>query len=224
MAKIPQFKSDREAAVFWETHSLADFEEDLVVVKGVSFERRGRRKPMSCDCDGRYEEAVRDFDGIACPAMVCGSCGDVVFTIEQSKRYRELRLERMVEKVTPENRHEEIPTSPLRPARKYHKWADLEKKLFTPERLAEIDREVAKEIKRMRRREIKRRLDMPYTLEFTRNSDGSFFVKVKEFRGCMSEGDTIEEAYAMIRDAMAGWMKAMLEDRKPIPEPRSKRR
>lgn len=181
-------------------------------------------KLMTCDCGGRYKEAVRDFDGIACPAMVCGSCGDSVFTVEQSKRYRELRLERMVEKVTPENRHEEIPTSPMRPARKYHKWSDLRAQIFTPEEIEEQDRKVAKEIRRLNRREIKRRLDMPYTIEFTRNSDGSFFVKVKEFRGCMSEGDTIEEAYAMIRDAMTGWMKAMLEDRKPIPEPKSKRR
>lgn len=175
---------------------------------------------MTCDCGGRYEESVRDFDEIACPAMVCGSCGDNVFTVEQSKRYRELRLERMVEKVTPENRHEEIPTLPPRPARKYHKWSDLRAQMFTPEEIEEQNRKVAKEIRRMNRREIKRRLDMPYTLEFTRNSDGSFFVKVKEFRGCMSEGDTLEEAYAMIRDAMAGWMKAMLEERKPIPPDR----
>lgn len=105
---------------------------------------------------------------------------------------------------------------------KLHKWADLEKKLFTPERLAKIDGEVKKELRKMRRKEIKHRLDMPYTFEFTRNSAGSFFVKVREFKGCVSEGDTIEEAYAMIRDAMVEWMKTMLDDRQAIPEPRSK--
>ena len=29
MAKIPKFKSDKEAAQFWDTHSLTDYEEDL---------------------------------------------------------------------------------------------------------------------------------------------------------------------------------------------------
>lgn len=29
MAKIPKFKSDKEAAQFWDTHRLTDYEEDL---------------------------------------------------------------------------------------------------------------------------------------------------------------------------------------------------
>lgn len=61
---------------------------------------------MTCDCGGLYQETTRDFDGINCAAMVCGSCGDVVFTVEQSKRYHRLRLE----KATPANYHREIPT------------------------------------------------------------------------------------------------------------------
>lgn len=63
-------------------------------------------KRMTCDCGGRYQETTRDFDGIACPAMVCDSCGDIVFTVEQSKRYHELRLK----KAARENCHGEIPS------------------------------------------------------------------------------------------------------------------
>ena len=29
MAKIPKFKTDKEAARYWDTHSLTDFEKDL---------------------------------------------------------------------------------------------------------------------------------------------------------------------------------------------------
>lgn len=33
MAKIPKFKSDKELAKFWDTHSLADFADNLVPAK-----------------------------------------------------------------------------------------------------------------------------------------------------------------------------------------------
>ena len=32
MAKIPKFKSDQEAAEFWDIHSLTDFEDELELV------------------------------------------------------------------------------------------------------------------------------------------------------------------------------------------------
>jgi antitoxin HicB len=37
----------------------------------------------------------------------------------------------------------------------------------------------------------------------------------------MSQGDTPEEALAMIRDALEGWLSVALEDGASIPEPRS---
>ena len=43
MAKIPKFKSDKELAKFWDTHSLADFEEDLTTAKGVVFVKPDRQ-------------------------------------------------------------------------------------------------------------------------------------------------------------------------------------
>jgi len=43
MAKIPKFKSDKEAAEFWDTHSLADYEEDLKPAKDVVFVRPDRQ-------------------------------------------------------------------------------------------------------------------------------------------------------------------------------------
>jgi predicted DNA binding CopG/RHH family protein len=37
MAKIPHFKTDAEAAEFWDSHSLADFDEDLEQVDDLEF-------------------------------------------------------------------------------------------------------------------------------------------------------------------------------------------
>ena len=38
MAKIPPFKSEEEAVTFWESHSLADFDEDLESTTDITFE------------------------------------------------------------------------------------------------------------------------------------------------------------------------------------------
>ncbi|NLA93054.1 MAG: type II toxin-antitoxin system HicB family antitoxin [Spirochaetales bacterium] len=62
-------------------------------------------------------------------------------------------------------------------------------------------------------------LKLPYTIETKRESDGSYFIKVKELPGCMSIGESIEEAYAMIEDAMAEWIQFNLDAGRVIPEP-----
>ncbi len=43
MARIPRFKSDKEAAEFWDTHSLADFESELHPAKGIVFIKPDRQ-------------------------------------------------------------------------------------------------------------------------------------------------------------------------------------
>ena len=63
-------------------------------------------------------------------------------------------------------------------------------------------------------------LSLPYTIEMVREDEATWFARVLELPGCMTEGDSPEDAAAMIRDAMAGWLELALEDGKPIPEPR----
>ena len=63
-------------------------------------------------------------------------------------------------------------------------------------------------------------LSLPYTIELTPEPEGGWFVSVKELPGCMSQGDTSEEAIQMIRDAMSGWIEVALEDGDSIPQPR----
>ncbi len=62
-------------------------------------------------------------------------------------------------------------------------------------------------------------LELPYTYMLEQESDGSYFIAVKELSGYMSVGDTITEAHEMIRDAMETWIEYSLEDGIQIPEP-----
>jgi antitoxin HicB len=52
-------------------------------------------------------------------------------------------------------------------------------------------------------------------------SDGSWFVGIKELPGCISQGDTPAEAVEMIHDAMRAWIEVALEDGMPVPEPQA---
>ena len=62
-------------------------------------------------------------------------------------------------------------------------------------------------------------LALPYTIELQNDAQAGWFVRVKELRGCTSQGDSAEEALVMIRDAMAAWLEVSLEKGLPIPEP-----
>lgn len=62
-------------------------------------------------------------------------------------------------------------------------------------------------------------LKLPYTREMVQEADGSYFISIKELPGCMSSGDTQEEALKMIEDAMRAWITVALEEGKHIPLP-----
>ena len=64
-------------------------------------------------------------------------------------------------------------------------------------------------------------MSLPYTIELRREPEEGWFVQVKELRGCMSQGQTQEEALAMIQEAMELWLEVALEDGLSIPEPRT---
>jgi antitoxin HicB len=62
-------------------------------------------------------------------------------------------------------------------------------------------------------------LKLPYGIELRPYDDGTWFARVTELPGCMTEADTVEEVMVMIRDAQREWIAACLEDGTPIPEP-----
>ena len=63
-------------------------------------------------------------------------------------------------------------------------------------------------------------LALPYTTELIREDDTTWFARVVELPGCMTEGDSSADAVAMIQDAMAGWLELALADGRPIQTPK----
>jgi antitoxin HicB len=64
-------------------------------------------------------------------------------------------------------------------------------------------------------------LNLPYTIELRGDPEDGWFVRIRELPGCMSEGDTAEEALTMVREAMHLWLEVALEEGDAIPEPRA---
>lgn len=48
--------------------------------------------------------------------------------------------------------------------------------------------------------------------------EGGYTVYVPDLPGCVSEGETVEEAVEMIRDAMGGYLESRRENGWPLPE------
>ncbi len=63
-----------------------------------------------------------------------------------------------------------------------------------------------------------------YPFEITPLSDedgGGFLITWPDLPGCMSDGETVEEAIESGRDAFLAWMQVYVEDGREIPEPGS---
>ena len=71
----------------------------------------------------------------------------------------------------------------------------------------------------VKRDKLKKYLAKPYARELIRNEDGTWFARVMELKGCMTEGNTREEALKNLDDAMKGWIDVAIEDGESIPEP-----
>ncbi len=48
--------------------------------------------------------------------------------------------------------------------------------------------------------------------------EGGYSVLVPALPGCVTQGETVEEAIAMARDAIAGWIAVAEKHGEPIPE------
>ena len=69
---------------------------------------------------------------------------------------------------------------------------------------------------------VKEYLKLPYHIIIRHINDESgsyYFATVKEFDGCMSDGDTYAEAFENIQEAMEGWIETKLESGFPVPLP-----
>jgi len=62
--------------------------------------------------------------------------------------------------------------------------------------------------------------EYPVTIQPLSASDGGGFVAlVRDLPGCMSDGETPQEALANVGDAIACWIEAAHEMGRPIPDP-----
>ena len=69
---------------------------------------------------------------------------------------------------------------------------------------------------------VKEYLELPYHIVIQHLVDESgdyFFATVQELAGCMSHGDTYDEAFENIQEAMEGWIETKLEGGFPVPVP-----
>lgn len=62
-------------------------------------------------------------------------------------------------------------------------------------------------------------MELPYRVVFYPAEEGGYVVEIPELPGCLSQGETAEEALAMIQDAKKCWLEAALAEGIQIPEP-----
>jgi predicted RNase H-like HicB family nuclease len=63
-------------------------------------------------------------------------------------------------------------------------------------------------------------LEYPFIVEpLSEEEGGGFAAIVPDLAGCMSDGETPEEALANVRDAIAVWIEAARDMNRPIPKP-----
>ena len=63
-------------------------------------------------------------------------------------------------------------------------------------------------------------LDYPVEVKKIREEEGGgFFVSIPLLPGCMSDGESLDEAYDNIQEAKEEWLSSMLERGMKIPEP-----
>lgn len=72
--------------------------------------------------------------------------------------------------------------------------------------------------------EVKDYMELPYNYIIQPISDESgkyYYARVLELDGCQSDGDTFDEAYENLREAMKGYIETKLENGMSVPVPHS---
>lgn len=58
---------------------------------------------------------------------------------------------------------------------------------------------------------------LKYTVLFEPAEEGGYVVSVPALPGCITEGDTFEEAMEMVKDAISGYIASLKKHGEPIP-------
>ncbi|MGE5576974.1 MAG: type II toxin-antitoxin system HicB family antitoxin [Syntrophothermus sp.] len=63
-------------------------------------------------------------------------------------------------------------------------------------------------------------MNLQYPVIFYPAKEGGYVVEIPELPGCITQGDDMQDAVAMIQDAKRAWLETRLEEGLPIPEPK----
>lgn len=59
---------------------------------------------------------------------------------------------------------------------------------------------------------------LKYTAVFEPQEDGGYVVSVPALPGCITQGETFEEAQKMIKDAIGGYLSVLKDEKQEIPQ------
>ena len=62
-------------------------------------------------------------------------------------------------------------------------------------------------------------LSLPYTIELTPNEDGYWFASIPVLKGCITQGESREDALTMLDEAKELWLETALQEDIAIAEP-----
>lgn len=65
-------------------------------------------------------------------------------------------------------------------------------------------------------------MNLPYSIKVIPEEVGGYTVKIEELPGCISQGETIEEAINNIREAQGAWLEVAIDEKLEIPLPKVK--
>jgi len=76
-----------------------------------------------------------------------------------------------------------------------------------------------KNTKTKKRNKLEYYLELPYSMKFFPEESGGYSTVIDELEGCMSQGETLEEAKKNLEDAKRLWLEVALEKKMEIPLP-----
>lgn len=62
-------------------------------------------------------------------------------------------------------------------------------------------------------------MKLVYPAIFNLEEDGTYSVEVPDLKGCITQGETLDEAIQMAEDAALGWLLTAVEDMEDLPKP-----
>jgi antitoxin HicB len=76
---------------------------------------------------------------------------------------------------------------------------------------APVSQEIAAQVQEIMKR--------PYRKVISGDADEGFLIEVPDLPGCMTAGETMEEAVGMLPEAMTAWLESVLLAGEAVPEP-----